>query len=106
MKPLAKTFSKNGFTYEEVIRQGDIAIYKQRLRPGAGELAFEVFRVNKNEERKMGGAVIPAAESGPSNEQFGASAWSYPELGRAKAKFAELVKAAAQKAEKASLARP
>jgi hypothetical protein len=46
-RPLALTIPKNGFTYEQVLRDGDYAIYKQRLnaegdKPVRGCLAFEV----------------------------------------------------------------
>lgn len=91
MKPLDNTFSKNTFHYELVIRSGDVAIYKQRLRPGVGCLAYEVFKVKKVKECVIMGKKVEAHEAGPSNEDFGYIAWSYPDLGRAKKKMAELL---------------
>lgn len=88
------TFSKNTFHYEQILRDGQFAIYKQRLRPGAGCLAFEVIRIKQIPESKMFGSVVEAHEAGPSNEAFGTDGWSYPTLERAKAKFHTLVAAA------------
>lgn len=94
MKPMPPTFSKNGFHYEQLLRDGQFAIYKQRLRPGAGCLAFEVIKIRQKEESMMFGKTVEAHEVGPSNEDFGQFGWSYPTLERAKAKFHELVAAA------------
>lgn len=94
MKPMPLTFAKNTFHYEQVLRDGQIAIYKQRLRPGVGCLAFEVIRIKQVPEATMFGKVIEAHEAGPSNEDFGTFGWSYPTLERAKAKFHALVAAA------------
>ena len=89
-RPLAATFSKNGFTYELVLRDGDVAIYKQRLRPGVGCLAFEVVRVRVAQPGVIKDTVVPLREYAPGNEEFGTWGWSYPTLDRAKAKMREL----------------
>ena len=91
MKPLGDTYSKNTFHYELVVRDGDIAIFKQRLRPGVGCLAYEVIRVQKRAEYTIKGNVIPAHEAAPGNEEFGSEGWSYPDLERAKKKYHELL---------------
>lgn len=94
MTPFPITFNKNGFHYEQILRNGQIAIYKQRLRPGAGCLAFEVIKIRQKEESMMFGKPIEAHEIGPSNEEFGRWGWSFNSLERAKAKFHALVAAA------------
>lgn len=91
MTALAPTFSKNTFHYELVVRDDDVAIYKQRLRPGEGCLAYEVFKIKKVKECVIVGKKVEAHEAGPSNEDFGRIAWSYPDLERAKKKMAELL---------------
>ncbi len=101
MKPLPETFNKNTFTYELVLRSGLIAIYKQRLRPGVGCLAYEVIRIKEVPEMTMFGKVVEAHEAGPSNEDFGAHGWSYDCLERAKAKFHKLVAEAENPTKKA-----
>jgi hypothetical protein len=93
MTPLGDTYKKNGFTYELVTREGDIAIFQQRLRPGVGCLAYEVIIVQKDPDRTIAGAFIPAHERAPGNEEFGRKGWSMPTLQRARAKMAELVAA-------------
>lgn len=99
MTPFPLTFGKNGFHYEQVLRNGQIAIYKQRLpatedKPVRGCHAYEVIVIRKKEESVMFGRVVEAHEIGPSNEEFGRLGWSYPTLERAKAKLHELVAAA------------
>jgi ASC-1-like (ASCH) protein len=97
MKPLGDSYSKNTFYYELVVRSGDIAIFKQRLRPGEGCLAYEVIKVQKHEtyvikDKKKGiENVILAHEGAPGNEQWGTFGWTYPTLERAKEKYHALL---------------
>ena len=91
MKPLGNTFKKNSFHYELVVRDGDIAIFKQRLRPGEGCLAYEVIKVLKAETYEIAGNTVEAHEYAPGNEAFGRDGWTFPTLERAKAKMRELL---------------
>lgn len=100
MKPLGTTYRKNTFHYEQITRDGDVAIFKQRLREGVGCLAYEVIIVQQDPEREIAGVVIPAHERAPGNEDFGKKGWSYPSLERARAKMRELVAAAEKGAKK------
>jgi hypothetical protein len=90
-RPFPATFRKNGFHYELMKREGDIAMVKQRLEPGRGLLAYEILRIRRAEAREMHGKAIEAAEYGPCNEDFGKHGWSYPTIERAEAKFSEMV---------------
>lgn len=90
---LGTTFNKNGYTYEQVLRDGNIAIFKQRLRPGVGELAYETIIIQIKPAVTIKGKFVPEREAAPSDEAFGTLGWSYPTLERAKAKFHELLKA-------------
>ena len=99
MTPLPLSFAKNGFHYEQILRRGNLAIYKQRLRPGVGCLAFEVIRIKQIPDTVMFKRQVPAHEAGPSNEDFGSHGWSYPTLERAKEKMRVLEEAAAIAAE-------
>ena len=67
MKTLATTYGKNGHQFNLVQRDGDVAIYAQDEPANY----FEVFEVQKNKERFVGGRFIEASESTPSNEQWG-----------------------------------
>jgi len=91
LKPLGDTYRKNTFHYELVQREGDIAIFKQRLRPGEGCLAYEVIIIQKDPDREFAGVLVPAHERAPGNAEFGKKGWTYPTLDRAKAKMRELL---------------
>lgn len=102
MKPLGDSYRKNTYHYEIIKRVGDIAIAKQRLRPGVGCLAYEVIIIQKKEASEIKGVIVEAHEAAPGNEQFGNLGWTYPNLERAEKKMAELLKreAKADKTEK------
>lgn len=90
-RPLGTTFVKNTYHYELIIRDGNWAIFKQRLRPGVGELAYEVIRIRVAPACVIQGRLIEAREVGPSNEAFGRDGFTYPTLTQAKAKLHEMV---------------
>lgn len=98
MKPLPPTYGKNGFHYEVLLRRGPFAIAQQRLRPGQGCLAFEVFRVKQLKETQMFDRTIEAHEAVPSNEEWGHKGWTYPTLEAAKVKLMALEAAEEAKA--------
>lgn len=90
MKPLGNSYRKNGFHYELVEREGILAIYKQRLRPGVGGLGYEVIRIKQLDAVHLFGRDVEAHEAAPSNEEWGREGWTYPTLEAARAKVAEL----------------
>ena len=89
-RPLGTTYSKNGYHYKQVIRDGDIAIFRQQSRSGVGCLAYEVIRIRVKPEIEIMGKVTPEREVAPANEEWGLMGWTYPTLERAKAKMREL----------------
>lgn len=86
MIPLSKKYNKNGYAFEEVIRQGDVAIYRQMSLDSGRTLAFEVFEVQKHKDREIGGNHLPAKEGTPSNEQWGIFGFTLPTFLAAEAK--------------------
>ena len=80
MRPLGTTYKKNGFFYEQVTRHGHFAIFKQRLRPGEGCLAYEVIRVKQVPECTICGKLIEAHEAAPGNEEWGVLGFTFPTL--------------------------
>jgi hypothetical protein len=88
MKPLPKTYFKNGYQFNQVDRTGDVAIYSQSL--DSKIIAYEVFKVQKLKERHINGGKIEAREACPSNEQWGTRGWTYWNLDDAMAKAAIL----------------
>ena len=89
--PLPTAFGKNTFWYEQVMRDKNVAIYKQRLRPGVGELAYEVFIVKVAPATVVFGKEYPAREMPPRNEDWGDLGWTFPTLKKAKEKMTELL---------------
>ncbi len=90
MIKLPETFTKDGFIYNQVCRDGQIAIFKQS-RPGIqANTHYEVGRIRQNAARIQFGTEIPARESWPSGEEWGIRAWTYGDLRRAKERMATL----------------
>ena len=77
MKQLETQVKSKGFVFEILERTEFAAIQSQKCQDSGRLVAYEVFRINKNEERQISGVKIAASESRPSNEQFGTSAWCY-----------------------------
>ena len=88
MKKLAEKYNKNGYQFELVERTGDVAIYSQHLENRI--VAYEVFEVQKYQERIIAGKIIPASEATPSNEQWGIKGYTYWNLDRAKEKACQM----------------
>lgn len=96
-RPLGETYGKNGFHYEQVIRDGMVAVFKQRLAPGRGSLGYEVIVIRVKEESIAFDKLVPCREVAPANEEFGIYGWTYPTLDRAMDKFRLLVLKASAK---------
>jgi hypothetical protein len=90
MKTLPCEIKRIGFCFEQVTRRGDLAIYKQRLHPGVGCLAFEVIRILQRPARRAFGQAFAAQEVYPTSEQWGTYGFTLPTLEAAQAKLAEL----------------
>lgn len=89
MKALGN-FNKNGFYYELVEREGNLAIYKQRQRPGVGFLAYELIRVRTLPAGVLFGQTVEAREACPRNEDWGKFGWTFPTLEAARQKMRDL----------------
>lgn len=77
MKILEKSFRKNGFDFEQVFRQGNVAIYKQTKAEQPGNIHFEVGKIRENKARDQFGQHFEACESWPSSEEWGVRGFSY-----------------------------
>lgn len=78
MIPLPKTFTKKGWDFEVVHRQGDIAMVR-KSKQGLTRLieSWEVVKIQKHRERTVDGRVLAASESMPSDESWGNYGWTY-----------------------------
>lgn len=87
MKVLATTYTKNSYSFTQVSREGNIAIYEQREPLNDRLLGYEVFIVQQNPERQIAGVKIPTSESTPGNEQWGTKGFTTHTLQQAKDKI-------------------
>jgi len=90
MKPLPQKFSKHGFEFELIKREGDVALLKKTRGAYAG---YEVVKIQKHNGVEYEGSVTEAAEHLPGNSDWGISGFTYllADLDRAERRFAQLV---------------
>lgn len=74
---------------EELKREGDVAIFS--LSNKTHLLGYEVIIIRSRKESLLFGNVLPEAEYGPSNEEFGRFGWYFVELKFAEKKYLELI---------------
>ena len=89
MKILPKKFDKKGFTYTQIKRVGDRAIFEQS-KEGQEGTTFEVVKINRHNGYELGGQKIPPGEAYPSTSQWGVAGWTYRSLKDAETKFKKL----------------
>ena len=88
MIPLPEILKKNGFTYSQVLRKGNLCIYEQRVTEILN--SYEVFIIKIKSVKILQGKIIPERESFHSNEDFGKTAWSCSNYNAAQKKFQAL----------------
>jgi len=89
MQPLPLKLRKNGCTYTQVHRHGNVCIYEQEVAENLNY--YEVFIVRSKPLREFKGKSVPAMEIIPRNEDFGKTAWSFRTLAEALVRFNQLV---------------
>jgi hypothetical protein len=95
-KPLKVDFVKKGFQFNQLYREGDIALFhkvglKGSIHTKNFDGGFEVIVISRHKEYELGGVKIEAAECAPSDEQWGTKGWTYTNLYDAERKFKQLV---------------
>ena len=77
MKELAKTFKRNGFTHNQVVRESNIAIYRRTKRIRSKEIEhFEVVIIRVLPEHIAFGRLFPEREIYPRSEEWGTYGWT------------------------------
>jgi hypothetical protein len=113
MIPALTNYTKNGFYYQLVERQGDWAIFRQSSKKDSTTpldvgMAWEVFKikVSKGGDMKVkdkdGNPLIihcEPKECPPGDEMFGSNGWSCHTLARAREKMAERMAAEQEREE-------
>jgi len=78
----------HGYDYIQVCRGSRSLVYHQTL--DGKTISYEVSLIRIQPETTLGGKVYPPHERFPKDEDFGYTAWTYPTLEQALAKFHEL----------------
>lgn len=79
MKTLPLYIKRRGFEYNQVMRNGDIAIYSQHRNNEV--VAYETIIVKAAPEHERHGTKFEAAELYPGENAFGSTGWSYGNFG-------------------------
>jgi len=89
MKTIPRTFSKKGFTYKQIKRDGMKAIFEQSKK-GQKDVSYEVVKITKHNGYELGGQKIPPGEAYPGTSQWGISGWTFQDLKSAEGKYKKL----------------
>ena len=78
MEPLPLSFRDRGFFYEQLDRQGDVALYTQTNH--AGIVRYEVVRIRIQREHTWpNGTTTPEKEAYPGSNSWGTLGWTFIE---------------------------
>jgi hypothetical protein len=89
MKPLAETFTHDGFQFCQLAREGDVALF-EKSKSGHFRPSYEVVIVQHHPAQTIHGRQYPERESMPPTESWGDLGWSLTDLDSAKMKFRQL----------------
>ncbi len=92
MTTIPTRFSRAGFDYEQVKRNGLNAIFAQKCKGTV--IAYEVVQIKVAPPERMFGKDYPEREVYPGNEEWGSIAWSCSMLERALERYSGLEVAA------------
>ena len=91
-RPIAKEFCHNGFTFRQIVREGDVAIYEQKWNGCANpSVAYEVVRIRRREAREIKGKIIEAAEVYPNSKAWGVDGFTVTDKEAALHKLREII---------------
>lgn len=88
--PLPITFRHNHFDFQQVRREGDVAIFEKKHPEHSGP-SWEVVIVQHNKAWRIAGKDIPAKESMPCSEAWGIYGWTDLTLEAAESRFNAMV---------------
>jgi hypothetical protein len=93
MKTLPTTFGSDNFDFQQLRREGDIAIYVKQ-KPGFSFRSYEVVMIQKrNAYTWPDGQTTPAHEAMPSSRDWGKYGWTYPTLEDCQLRFKSIAEA-------------
>ena len=90
-KRLPTQFRRGSFTYRQIAREKDAAIYEQRWT-GCAEpsVCYEVIRIRRREGFEVAGRFVGPAKVYPNSESWGADGFTLTDRDAAFAKLREL----------------
>ena len=88
-KTIPVEFKKKGFTYKQVKREGNKAIFEQ-TRPGTTLHNYEVVKIGRHNGYTMGGVFIEPSETYPGSSLWGIMGWTCQNLDSAETKYNSL----------------
>ena len=90
-KPLPKEFRRHGFTYRQIAREGEVAIYEQDQNGCRNpSISYEVIRIRRREGFEIHGRFVEPAEIYPPSEAWGVDGFTVGNKDGAFAKLREL----------------
>lgn len=87
MRKLPKLFKQKGFSFTQIKREGNKAIYKKTKD---NIVSYEVVIVSSHNGYELGGQKIAAAETYPSSSQWGIKGFTHTSLASADLKYKKL----------------
>lgn len=85
---IATKFKKNGFEFRLMERVGVVALFEKTME-NVSRKWWEVCIIQTDQDREIGGTLIPAHERMPGSEKWGSLGWTLTTFEKAKAKFDE-----------------
>jgi hypothetical protein len=90
-KPLLKEFRRGAFSYRQVARDGNAAIYEQTWNGCRNpSISYEVVRIRRREGFQIGARLVEPAEVYPNSEAWGVDGFTLTDRESAFAKLREL----------------
>lgn len=81
VRTLDKTIEKRGFTYQQIERKDNVAIYSQTPLDDNIPVAYEVILIKRGLPHPHTKSDFDKIELYPSDQQFGLNGWSYGNYG-------------------------
>jgi hypothetical protein len=90
-RQLPTQFSRDGFDYRQIAREGDAAIYEQTWN-GCSDpnVCYEVIRIRRREGFQIDGRLVAPAEVYPNTEAWGVDGFTVTDKDAAFAKLREV----------------
>jgi hypothetical protein len=90
-KPLPKEFRRGGFTYRQIVRERDAAIYEQTWNGCRNpSVCYEVIRIRRRDGFQIGNKFVEPYEVYPKSEAWGVDGFTLADKDAAFAKLREL----------------